>query len=1042
MVTLSDLRLDIQKHITTDETEAVTELLCSNVFPENQRRRIQDNAVSVVEACRTQSEKAGTLDAFLQEFGLSNKEGVALMCLAESLLRIPDEYTANALIAEKISSGDWGVHRGKSNSPFVNASVWGLMLTGKVVHLDSNITITLQSWVSSIVSKLGEPVVRNAILQAMKIMGGQYVLGRSIDEAIKNGRSQNPAGTRFSFDMLGEGARTMADAENYFQAYASAIEAIGHSDCHDVTEADGISIKLSALHPRFDFAQMDRVRHELIPKVKQLANMAKERGIGFTLDAEESERLEPTLDVFEALVAEPKLAGWQGLGFVLQAYQKRAPYVTRWLCNLAKQHNTKIMVRLVKGAYWDSEIKRTQEHGLVDYPVYTRKCHTDLSYEVCAAALLNDPECIYPQFATHNAHTVATITALAKSSQSFEFQRLHGMGHLLYEQLRSLGDTAPIRVYAPVGQHADLLPYLVRRLLENGANSSFVNRFLDAETDAKTLMADPVKKTKQRSAYRHHGIPTPVNLYRNELIQWKNSAGLDLTDPIESEQLLDQLSLTADTITYEAAPFVSGTWRSGSSQPCLNPALTSQIIGQATWTNPDLALDALTSAYQFYPIWQAMDISERAKRIDCFADLLETHTTALVKLIALEAGRTLDDGISEVREAIDFCRYYAQQAKYHLNDAQVLPGPAGEINRLSLHGRGVFLCISPWNFPLALFTGQIVAALVTGNTVIAKPAEQTPLVAAAAVRLMLEAGIPDQAIQFLPGDGPSICKPLLEDSRLSGVAFTGGTDTARIINSQLANRTGAIIPFIAETGGLNTMLVDSSALPEQVVDDIVASAFKSAGQRCSALRVVYLQEDIADLVTEKLAGAMAELSIGDPSRLETDIGPVINNEAKIEVTKHCEQLSKRFNTVASGPKVEPASGHFVTPVAFEIDRLEQLEREVFGPVLHIIRFQAKNVQSVIDAINESGFGLTLGIHSRIDGFAQNIFNQCKVGNIYVNRNMVGAVVGVNPFGGQGLSGTGPKAGGPHYLFRFITEKTFTENLVAKGGNAQLLNLED
>lgn len=1045
MPSLNQLRLAIQENTVTREEQAVQSLIDATAISEATRIETQKHAVRVVNDCRTMSEKAGTLDAFLQEFGLSNKEGVALMCLAESLLRVPDDYTVNALIAEKIADGDWSTHRGKSTSTFVNASVWGLMLTGKVVQLDSEITHSPQSWLSGIVSKLGEPVVRNAILQAMRIMGGQYVLGRSIQEAIKNGTAQNPAGTRFSFDMLGEGARTDADAQNYLQAYASAIEAIGYSNESDVSNADGISVKLSALHPRFDSLQMERVRQELIPRVKQLALMAKERKIGFTLDAEEADRLDPTLSVFETLVSDPDLSDWDGLGFVLQAYQKRAPHVARWLSELCELKQKRIMVRLVKGAYWDSEIKHAQEQGLDDYPVYTRKCHTDLSYEVCAQMLLAASDWIYPQFATHNAHTVATITSIASPEHRYEFQRLHGMGHLLYEQLRSSGNETPIRVYAPVGEHADLLPYLVRRLLENGANSSFVNRFLDANTDASELMTDPVVKTKERVTFRHQGIPAPLNVYDAEPVSWKNSKGIDLHHPCEAKQLTQCVRNSAST-KYKATPIINGTAIDTKTNTkfvsVFDPANYSEEIGQVADATPKDAALAMNAAYDFFPTWEATPIETRAKHLENFADLLESRTSELVGLIATEAGRTLDDGISEVREAIDFCRYYAAQAKQKFSHNQTLPGPAGEINQLSLHGRGVFLCISPWNFPLAIFTGQVTAALAAGNTVIAKPAEQTPLVAHMAAKLMLEAGIPAGAIQLLPGDGPSLCKPILQDARLAGVAFTGGTEAAQNINQVLSTRHGPIIPFIAETGGMNAMLVDSTALPEQVVDDIVASAFKSAGQRCSALRVLYLQEDIADEVIEKLDGAIQELQLGDPRKLSTDIGPLIDAEAKQAIDQHKVEMSKRFNSVARYRLPISAQGHFVTPEVFEIERLDQLQREVFGPVLHIIRFSAQSIQQVIDDINASGYGLTLGIHSRIDGFAQNVFRQCRVGNTYVNRNMVGAVVGVNPFGGQGMSGTGPKAGGPNYLMRFVTEKTFTENLVAKGGNAQLLNLED
>ena len=1063
--TLTTLRARISDLRHANEPTVVESLLEANALDQRQRNVITQHAIELVQDCREMKHKAGTLDAFLQEFGLSNKEGIALMCLAESLLRVPDEETADRLIAEKIRSGNWAAHRGHSYSGFVNAAVWGLMLTGRVVSLDKEVIRDTGSWMMRLVSSLGEPVVRAAILQAMRIMGGQYVLGRTIEEAMRKGAAGNPTGTRFSFDMLGEGARTEEDAQRYFTAYAKAIEAIcansqrNSENTSSAISADGISVKLSALHPRYEFRQLERVTTELLPRVKALALMAKQGGIGFSIDAEEADRLEPSLTLLEALARDPDLAGWDGLGFVLQAYQKRATAVAQWLVALAKDCRRKFTVRLVKGAYWDGEIKHAQEQGVSDYPVFTRKSHSDLSYQICAQTLLSAPDEIFPQFATHNAHTVAMIQRLVRNHQGmkgsnqtasksgpekapvFEFQRLHGMGHLLYQQVLDDQPNTPIRVYAPVGSHKDLLPYLVRRLLENGANSSFVNRFLDAEVSPQDLLQDPCEETRSSVGLRHTAILVPGDEYKKEVAPWRNAAGLDLTDSRDVEPLLNAVKNTLAT-TQSAAPIVSGKAQTGQKEPVRNPARPSLVLGDVVNTTPDHIETALQQAEQAQAAWNAVGTEARAQYLERAADLMEQHTAALIGLIVTEAGRTIDDALSELREAVDFCRFYAQQARVRFG-AVTLPGPTGEVNTLSYTGRGTFLCISPWNFPLAIFVGQVAAALVSGNCVIAKPAEQTPLIAVRAVELLIEAGVPPAVIHLLPGDG-NVGAALVADPRVSGVVFTGSTQTARHINLQLAKRVGPIAPLIAETGGLNAMLVDATALPEQVVDDVIASAFQSAGQRCSALRVLYLQEDIADGVIHMLKGAIEELSIGDPALLSTDIGPVIDEAAQHRLRQHIQRMTTEATPVAAC-KLDHArtrDGYFVAPHIFELERLSQLEQEVFGPILHIIRYSVSDIPKVLGDINASGYGLTLGVHSRIDGFAQQVFNATRVGNTYINRNMVGAVVGVNPFGGQGLSGTGPKAGGPNYLMRFVTEKTYTDNVVAKGGNTQLFTLQE
>ena len=1056
----SDLAISrdaVRSSTHASEPDSVRKLAADadGLLTRSEREAVVERARELVRQCRRAGHQAGTLDAFLQKFGLSNREGVALMCLAEALLRVPDEATADALIAEKIRAGDWDAHLGKSASPFVNASVWGLMLTGRLVTLEAETLTETLHWIRRLVARLGEPVVRRAVLQAMRILGGQYVLGRTIGEAMRRGRALEGPGTLFSFDMLGEGARTFADAKRYFQAYAHAIDVIGRAQASvDPASSDGISVKLSALHPRFEWAQWQRLDSELAPAVKELALQAKRFGLGFSIDAEEAARLEPTLDLFELLARDPQLAGWNGLGFVLQAYQKRAPLVADWLVALARVTGRRLMVRVVKGAYWDTEIKHAQEQGFSDYPVFTRKAHTDLCYEVCAARLLAAPDAIFAQFATHNAHTVSLVMSLVRhsramaarsssrnSSSGFEFQRLHGMGQLLYAQL--LEDAAPsLRVYAPVGSHHDLLPYLVRRLLENGANSSFVNRFLDAKAPVDELIEDYLAVVLAGGHLRHSSIPPPPDLYRQAGEERTNARGIDLDDPLCLAALTAAVTAAADG-SAQAGPIVNGVARAGNAAPVISPTDRHITVGAVIEASARDIEAALACAHAAQPGWNSRGGNDRATVLEKAADLLEDRQAALIRLIGAEAGRTVPDALAEVREAVDFCRYYAMQARQRFGEPIRLPGPTGERNELSLQGRGVFACISPWNFPLAIFTGQAAAALAAGNSVVAKPAEQTPLIAAEAVRLLHEAGVPSNVLHLLPGDGARVGGKLTRDARVAGVAFTGSMETARLINRQLAERDGPIVPLIAETGGQNVMLVDSTALPEQVVDDVIISAFQSAGQRCSALRVLYLQEEIADTVLRMLAGAMQTLVIGDPLDPATDIGPVIDDQARSMLDTHAAAMRQSARPVAECRLPSGCErGSFFAPCVFEIDSITRLAGEVFGPVLHVVRFAAAELDTVLSEIEATGYGLTLGIHSRIDGFARAVFANTRAGNVYVNRNMVGAVVGVHPFGGRGLSGTGPKAGGPHYLLRFATERTRSDNITAKGGNTELFGLRD
>jgi len=1036
------LRRMIREAYRADEAATVEALLPRATFEDAVKRRIERQARDMVAHVRARRRNVGGVDAFMHEYDLSSQEGVALMCLAEALLRIPDDDTAEALIRDKVAEADWQRHLGDSDSLFVNASTWGLMLTGKVVRLDDRWKGDIAGFFGRVVSRVGEPIVREAMTHAMRIIGRQFVMGRTIDEAVERGAEAERKGYRHSFDMLGEAARTMADADRYMASYANAIDRLGAAGgSGDLFARASISVKLSALHPRYELAQRERVLKELAPRLISLAERARERGVALTVDAEEADRLDLSLDLFEMAASAPSLAGWNGLGLAVQAYQKRAIHVIAWLADLARRTNRRLPVRLVKGAYWDSEIKRGQEQGLSGYPVFTRKISTDLSYIVCARAMLEDPEAFYPQFATHNAQTLATILTLAGDDRTdFEFQRLHGMGQALYQRLvEQSGRGIACRIYAPVGSHEDLLAYLVRRLLENGANTSFVNRIVDDNLPLEAIVADPADMVRAAEPKAHPRIVLPRDIFVPDRT---NAHGLDLSD----EGVLDRLSADmakAGCGAWQAAPVIAGKPRDGRARAVLDPADGKRQVGsviEATAAQVDKALDAAAAAAT---AWARRPAGERADCLEKVADLLEANMARALAIATREAGKTLADGIAEVREAADFCRYYAHRAREEFAAPLELPGPTGERNRMSLVGRGVFVCISPWNFPLAIFTGQIAAALAAGNTVIAKPAEQTPLMAAFAVGLMHEAGIPGDVLHLLPGDGAMVGGRLVGDPRVAGVCFTGSTETARLINRTLAAREGAIPVLIAETGGQNAMIVDSTALAEQVTVDVIRSAVNSAGQRCSALRVLCLQEDVAPRMIAMLTGAMAELRIGDPGLLATDVGPVIDREAFDGLEAHVERFTREHKLLyrAELPP-ETADGTFMAPTVIEIDRFDRLEREVFGPVLHVLRYRADRLDDLLGAINNSGYGLTLGIHTRIDAHARYIAERARVGNVYINRNMVGAVVGSQPFGGQGLSGTGPKAGGPHYLPRFANERVVSTDTTAAGGNAALMTLGD
>jgi RHH-type proline utilization regulon transcriptional repressor/proline dehydrogenase/delta 1-pyrroline-5-carboxylate dehydrogenase len=1031
----------INPEYLADEARCVDALLDTARVDDRMRERISRRARSLVEGVRNGPAERSGLDAFLSRYDLSSNEGVILMCLAEALLRIPDDATADRLIADKISAGDWAAHLGDSDSLFVNASTWGLMLTGRLVRPSESEMRDHRGVLTRLAGRLGEPVLRGAFRQAMRIMGRQFVMGRTIEEALQRA-DEEQAEYRHSFDMLGEAALTRSDAQQYFSAYVKAIEAVS-ARARGVApdSAPSISVKLSALFPRYEILQRKRVHLELAPKLIELALVARERNVALTVDAEEAERLELSLELIERDTRESWLAGWNGFGLAVQSYQKRAMDVLRWLQDLARSTQRRLNVRLVKGAYWDTEIKRAQERGLSEYPVFTRKVNTDVSYLACARELIAADEWIYPQFATHNAHTVAAILELARVvGRQFEFQRLHGMGEELYRQIVSGSNPlAACRVYAPVGSHEDLLPYLVRRLLENGANTSFVNRIVDESMPIEEIVRDPVIEAEGTQPKTHPRIPLPRDIYGASRL---NSRGINLADPGEARPLLQAIARTQAS-QWIGASIVAGRKRLASPIAARNPADLQEVIGEVHLADAAFVDEAFRSAREAQPSWNLTSAADRAAILRRAADALEASMPEFIAYCVTEAGRTIPDSISEVREAVDFLRYYAERATIDFNKPVRLPGPTGESNELRLHGRGVFVCISPWNFPLSIFIGQIAAALAAGNAVIAKPAEQTPIIATHAVEILHQAGVPTGALHLLIGEGETIGARIVAHPGVAGVAFTGSTQTAKIIHRTLAAGDGPIPVLIAETGGQNAMIVDSSALPEQVVLDIVQSGFNSAGQRCSALRAVFVQEEIADRVLELLAGYMDELQIGDPSLLTTDVGPVIDESSRKMLQEHARAItaSARWSHTCQLNR-EHERGLFFAPVAAEIDSLATLTGEVFGPIVHVIRYSGAKLDEVIDSINATGFGLTLGVHTRIDATARYIASRVNAGNVYVNRNMIGAVVGVQPFGGRGLSGTGPKAGGPYYLHRFATEQTVTINTAAVGGNASLLSIKE
>jgi RHH-type proline utilization regulon transcriptional repressor/proline dehydrogenase/delta 1-pyrroline-5-carboxylate dehydrogenase len=1039
-------RDEISGYHHLDETRLIGGLVERAVYTEDERRRTAEIARRLVHAARANQHRHHGIDAFMREYGLSSDEGVILMCLAESLLRIPDKETADRLIAEKLAGGQWERHLGHSDSLFVNASTWGLMLTGKLVRLKDARGADPINALKRLVARSGEPVIRQAVRQAVKILGDQFVLGRNIAEAISRAGPLEEKGYRFSFDMLGEAARSDTDAGRYFERYMAAVEAVGDaagpltSDHADALMArPGISVKLSALHPRFEAGKAERLSAELLPRLLALLRAARSRGLPVTIDAEEQDKLDPMLALFAEAYLHPALQSWTGLGLAVQAYGKRVIPVLRWLRRLSERGGKRIPVRLVKGAYWDSEIKWAQERGLADYPVYSRKLYTDVSYLACVRHLLSDPLAYYPQFATHNAHTLAAAY-VAAGNAPFEFQRLHGMGEALYEEV--VGETRlnrPARIYAPVGGHEDLLAYLVRRLLENGANTSFVNRLADDEASVSEIIRDPVDSAERdRVSGLVELMPRPRDLLMPER---RLAAAQPLYEPAERRSLLADMSAALGE-PFAVGPIVDGTRHAGAdtAEILTCPHDRRERLGSVETSAPALIEAAIHSATKAAHAWDRTGGAERGRILRLAADLFERDRARLMAVLVREAGKTLDAAQGDVREAVDYLRYYAVEARRLFSGPIELHGPTGETNTIDLRARGPFACIAPWNFPLAIFTGQVAAALAAGNPVLAKPAAQTPIIASLAVELLHEAGVPKGVLHLLTGGG-AVGGALVKDPRVKGVAFTGSNETAWTIQRALADRRSAIVPFIAETGGLNAMIADSTALPEQVVRDAVRSAFDSAGQRCSAARFLFLQADIADRVIPMLAGAVAALDVGDPLDYATDIGPVIDETAQDQLDGHKVRMSREGREIVDAPLPEHCrSGTYVTPAVYEIDDIRRVPHEIFGPILHVVRFDRGRLANVIEQLNETGFGLTLGLHSRIEEVADFVAEYAKVGNLYVNRNQIGAVVGVQPFGGEGLSGTGPKAGGPNYLTRFATERTRTTDVTATGGNLQLLGL--
>ncbi|TMO59558.1 bifunctional proline dehydrogenase/L-glutamate gamma-semialdehyde dehydrogenase PutA [Pseudoalteromonas aurantia] len=1009
LITTCPIRQKIRDFYRIDEEQVIDHILPLAEVGVTARSRAWERARQIVVNIRKDQDGQNGVDALLNEFSLSSEEGVVLMCLAEALLRVPDKETQDNLIRDKLANGDWSSHLGSSDSLFVNASSWGLLVTGKIVNYTDKNKDQQFGVLKKTIGRLGEPVIRKSVNFAMKIMGKQFVMGQNIDEAIERAAEKEQKGYVYSYDMLGEGARTMADAQRYFNSYMNAIHSIGKAaNGRGPIKSPGISVKLSAIHPRYEFSHRDRVLTEIVPKLKELALAAKKYDIGFTVDAEEADRLDISLDVIEAVFSDDELGDWQGFGLAVQAYQKRAIFVVEWLTDLARRVGRKLMVRLVKGAYWDTEIKTTQQDGLDHFPVFTRKATTDVSYKACAIKLLEARDVLFPQFATHNAYTAATILEVAKGdNKGFEFQRLHGMGESLFDQIVEK-DNVQCRVYAPVGQHEDLLAYLVRRLLENGANSSFVNAIVDVTKPVESLLPDPVETLQSLRNKFNTQITLPIELYGAER---DNSRGMDLTDINVISPLKDNLDKWFKDNRITEADVKEGFLA------VRNPANHTEVVGQVPLHQSDEMQAMLANADTAFASWSETPVSERAELLRRIADILERHHDELVAICIKEAGKITQDSVDEVREAVDFCRYYAARAEELSEDER-------------FEARGVILCISPWNFPLAIFLGQVAAAIVTGNTVIAKPAEQTSMIALRCIELMQIVGLPEHVVQAVIARGSEVGKHIVPDERIQAVMFTGSTETGTLISQILAERNDIQVPLIAETGGQNCMIVDSTALPEQVVDDVISSGFQSAGQRCSALRVLFLQEDVADGIIKMLKGALQELHIGDPAQLDTDVGPVIDEKALNTLTAHVEYLKANGKLLFESPIPDNSENgaFFFAPRLYEIADLSILKREVFGPVVHVIRYKANELDNVIDQINNTGYGLTMGVHSRIEERCRYLAKMSRAGNVYVNRNMIGAIVGVQPFGGRGLSGTGPKAGGPNYLYRLVKEKASPDNV--------------
>jgi RHH-type proline utilization regulon transcriptional repressor/proline dehydrogenase/delta 1-pyrroline-5-carboxylate dehydrogenase len=1002
----------VRKYYVAEEAKVMRDLIASIRLSADEREDIAAAGAQIVDRVRDETSPS-MMESFLAEYGLSTEEGVGLMCLAEALLRVPDAETIDDLIYDKIEPSNWGAHLGHSSSPLINASTWALLLTGKVLEDDPNKPAAA---LRRLVRRAGEPLVRTAVAQAMKLLGRQFVLGQTIEEGLRNARDLEQEGYTYSYDMLGEAARTEADAIRYHQAYAQAVEAIAKQAKGDVRSSPGISVKLSALHPRYEYTHHATVMAELAPRALNLAQQAAAANIGFNIDAEEQDRLDLSLDVIELLLSDSSLAGWDGLGIVVQAYGKRAAPVIESLYEMAERNDRKLMVRLVKGAYWDTEVKLAQELGVASFPVFTRKLNTDVSYMACAQLLLDRRDRMYPQFATHNAHTCAAVLAMAGNDKdSFEFQRLHGMGESLHDIVRQ-SSGAHCRIYAPVGAHRDLLAYLVRRLLENGANSSFVNQVVDENISSADITRDPVAQVEALGdAIANPVIRRPLELFAPQRV---NSRGYRVNEPASITPLMQAREAFADH-QWSAGPMIAGDPAPlGEPRTVVSPADPHRVVAEVYDATVDEVRQALDAAEDGFTQWSAWPVSERANLLRRAADLYEDNVAELTAITTREAGKTVLDGIAEVREAVDFLRYYADEAERLDDETPGMPC-------------GVFVCISPWNFPLAIFSGQIAAALAAGNAVIAKPAEQTPVIAARAVALMREAGLPTAALQLLPGDGPTVGGPLTSDPRIAGVCFTGSTEVAQIIHRTLAQNAGPAAVLIAETGGLNAMIVDSTALTEQAVRDILISSFQSAGQRCSALRMLYVQEEARERLLEMLYGAMEALTIGDPWNLATDVSPVIDTDAQQDISAYtaaCEAAGKLLKILPA-----PAQGTYVSPAVIEVDGIADMEREVFGPILHVSSFKAREIDSIVDDINARGYGLTFGLHTRIDDRVQQIVERIRAGNAYVNRNQIGAIVGSQPFGGEGLSGTGPKAGGPHYVERFQRRAT-TEDVAAPRGD--------